>query len=287
MVLVDLDAEIAISNVLTAREVTAFVGTTPCYAREYTLCSPDHYLLGLAITPRPHGAWATYDTVGDKVGMGEVMFFPPGMVQHGSLSPWTGIRKDICCAFPKSRFEKLMTESVEWSEPNLRDSVNLRNPNIRAAIQRIAHEVMQPSLASAVVLDTLASLIAIDLRCHFRRERVLEKPLRCNLSPREMERIDEFVHAHIAQEIYLEDLAGLCELSVRHFSRVFKKATGFTVANYVATKRLEIAKDMLCDAKVPIKRVASRVGFSSVSNFTTAFKRLSGVTPSIFRAHAA
>jgi AraC-like DNA-binding protein len=55
----------------------------------------------------------------------------------------------------------------------------------------------------------------------------------------------------------------------------------------VAKVRFDIAQDMLLHTCTPIKSIAYRVGFTSVSNFTTAFKRASGVTPSIFRYHAA
>jgi AraC family transcriptional regulator len=219
--------------------------------------------------------------------MGEVMVFPPGIVQHGSLMPWTGIRKDFCCVFPKTRFERLMSCPIEWSEPNLRETVNLQSPNIRMAVLRMGREVMWPGFATSVVLDSLASLIAVDLQRHFRRERVLAKPSSRLLRKRDIDQVDEFIRAHLAQEIRVDDLAKIFQLSARHFSRLFKVTTGVTIASYVAKVRFDIAQDMLLHTCTPIKSIAYRVGFTSVSNFTTAFKRASGVTPSIFRYHAA
>jgi AraC family transcriptional regulator len=287
MDLVNFDAEIQMSNVVASQEVTAFVGITPCYEKEYTLYSPNHYLVGLTITPRPEGAWAKYGETKDRIAMGDVVVIPPGIVQHGSLLPWTGIRKDICCLFPKARFEKLMNGPVEWSESNLRESVNLRSPDIRMALQRMGREVMWPGLATSIVMDLSASLIAVDLQRHFRRDRFWGRPISHVLTKRDLDRIDEFIHAHLAEQIYINDLASLCQLSVRHFSRLFKVTTGVTIANYVAKTRLEVAQDMLSNTKTAIKSVATKVGFSSVSNFTTTFKRLSGVTPNIFRFHSA
>ena len=283
MSLVDVGADITMSHVVTSQHVTAFIGATPCYSEEFTVRSPDRYMLGLAITPRPQGAWAKYDVSREKAEMGEIMMYPPDLVQHGSLSPWTGIRKDFCCVFPKAKFESLMLGVIDWSESNLRETVNLRNTNIRFAVQRMGHELLSPGMAAAVVLDSLTALIAVDLSRHFQRDRAAEKRPRHLLAKYEVDKIDAFIHAHSADEIYLSDLAELCQLSVRHFSRIFKATTGFTIANYVASKRLQIAQDMLAHTSVPIKMVASKVGFSSVSNFTNAFKRLSGVTPSNFR----
>lgn len=283
MGLVNLDAEIKMSHAVTAREVTAFVGSTHYYAKEYTLCSPDHYLVGLPITPRPTGAWARYDISKDRIAMGEVMMFPPGIVQHGSLSPWTGVRRDICCAFPKASFERLMGGPVEWSDTNLRETVNLKSPNIRMAVQRMGQEVISPGFATSMVMDSLALLIAVDIARHFRRGCISTKPPGRMLPKREIDKIDEYIRAHVTEDIYLRDLARLGQLSVRHFSRLFKLTTGITIANYVTRKRFEIAQEMLSRTRTPVKSIASLVGFSSVSNFTTAFKRLTGLTPSVFR----
>jgi AraC family transcriptional regulator len=218
--------------------------------------------------------------------MGEVMVFPAGIIQHGSLSPWTGIRKDICCAFPKARFEQLMNGTIEWSETHLRETVNLKSPNIRTAVQRIGQEIVQPGFATSVVLDSLASLIAVDLQRYFHQERRSARAPRQVLPRRDIDRINQYIRAHITEDIALRDLAQLCCLSVRHFTRLFKLTTGLTIANYVINARFEIAQDMLSHTLVPIKSIAPRVGFSNVSNFTTAFKRLCGVTPGVFRHHS-
>ncbi len=287
MDLVNLDADIQMSNAFTASDVTAFVGITRYHGSDYTLCSPDHYLVGLPITPRPRGAWAQYEGSHEKIAMGEVMVFPAGLVQHGSLAPWTGVRRDICCAFPKASFERLMSGCVEWSEANLRECVNLQSSNVRMAVQRMGHEVMWPGFATSIVLDSLAALIAVDIRRYFQRERSCGKSAGHLLSKREVDKIDEYIRANVADEIALKDLARLCGLSDRHFSRLFKLTTGSTIANYVTRTRFEIAQDLLSYTRAPIKSIACKVGFSSVSNFTTAFKRLAGVTPRVFRQYSA
>jgi AraC family transcriptional regulator len=271
------------SNTVTAREVTAFVSTTHCHAKEYTLCSPNHYLVGLSITPHPREAWARYEVSKERIAMGELMIFPAGIVQHGSLLPWKGVRRDICCAFPKASFERLMGGPVEWSETNLRETVNLKNINIRTAVQRMGQEVMAPGFATSLVMDSLASLIAIDLARHFRRERISTKAPNHALPKRDIDKIDDYIRAHVTDDICLNDLAELCQLSVRHFSRLFKLTTGMTTANYVTRTRFEIAQEMLSRTRTPVKAIASLIGFSSVSNFSTAFKRVAGVTPSAFR----
>jgi len=54
--------------------------------------------------------------------------------------------------------------------------------------------------------------------------------------------------------------------------------------NYIVRCRIERAKTLLVEAKLPILDVAFEVGYKSQSHFTTCFGRLAGVTPAAFRA---
>ena len=47
--------------------------------------------------------------------------------------------------------------------------------------------------------------------------------------------------------------------------------------------RMGIAKDLLVNTRLPQKVIASNVGFTTVSSFSSAFRRLTGVTPGAYR----
>jgi AraC family transcriptional regulator len=94
------------------------------------------------------------------------------------------------------------------------------------------------------------------------------------------------VHDSAGADINLTDLARECGVSVRHLSRMFIEATGVTPAVYVANVRIQKAKTALTDGVMPIKQIAHNCGFRSVSAFTAAFRRETGVTPGNYRRFA-
>jgi len=73
-------------------------------------------------------------------------------------------------------------------------------------------------------------------------------------------------------------------MSAYHFARMFKDSTGYSPHQYIVQCRVNRAKELLVDTKLPITDVAFEVGYRTQSHFTTAFGRLAGMTPAAFRA---
>ena len=55
--------------------------------------------------------------------------------------------------------------------------------------------------------------------------------------------------------------------------------------NYMNRQRIEIAKRMLRETNKSIAQISGEVGYLNVSNFNAVFKRMEGVTPSLYRQH--
>jgi len=99
-----------------------------------------------------------------------------------------------------------------------------------------------------------------------------------------LKRVHDHVEENLAGRLSLADLAASAGLSPMHFAAQFRGATGMRPHDYVLHRRIEHAKSMLSDTALPIMAVALRVGFRTAAHFTTAFKRLTGVTPTVWRA---
>lgn len=93
----------------------------------------------------------------------------------------------------------------------------------------------------------------------------------------------EYIRGHYQEQIDLERLAELCQISVPHLVRCFKNYTNCTPHEYLLSYRLRQAKKRLTNSSASIEDIAARCGFNSASHFTRAFRRNSGVTPSEFR----
>ncbi len=82
-----------------------------------------------------------------------------------------------------------------------------------------------------------------------------------------------------AASITLSQLADDCGISPRHLMRSFKAATGITVGAYLTEARISRAGDLLTVSAMPIKQIAHHCGFQSAAAFSTAYKRMTGMTP--------
>jgi AraC family transcriptional regulator len=82
-------------------------------------------------------------------------------------------------------------------------------------------------------------------------------------------------------------MAVAARLSVYHFARQFKAATGLPPYQYVILRRVERAKQLLqADGDLSLAEVAADAGLSDQSQFGQHFKRTVGVTPGQFRVSA-
>ena len=94
-----------------------------------------------------------------------------------------------------------------------------------------------------------------------------------------------FIRDHPRENISMKEMAGLCHLSPSYFSRLFNREPGETFVNYVNRQKIELAKEQLRGTSKSVAQIAGDVGYLNVSNFIAVFKRMEGVTPSIYRQH--
>ncbi|NND81046.1 MAG: helix-turn-helix domain-containing protein [Gammaproteobacteria bacterium] len=81
----------------------------------------------------------------------------------------------------------------------------------------------------------------------------------------------------------MRKVAKLFGMSQRNFTRRFKQATDMTPVQYLQSRRLAAAKDLLQNSNLSIKEIAYRVGYVDVSYFTKIFKQYASVTPKEYR----
>lgn len=98
-----------------------------------------------------------------------------------------------------------------------------------------------------------------------------------------LRRVIEFIDANLDEDLGLNEIAAVAELSPFHFSRAFRKSTGKTPQQYLTHQRLERAKELLARPDVSIVEVSLRTGFKNQSHFTTLFRKYTNFTPKIWR----
>lgn len=92
-----------------------------------------------------------------------------------------------------------------------------------------------------------------------------------------------YIDEHPGSPLGLAQLAKQASVTPAHFSRAFKKLTGLNVTEYVTTKRIIRAKDLLIETDANISDIAERCGFESLPHFHRMFKKLTGMTPAHYK----
>ena len=59
---------------------------------------------------------------------------------------------------------------------------------------------------------------------------------------------------------------------------------GESFVNYISSRRIQLAKELLQETGKSITQIADEVGYDNISHFTAVFKRTEGITPSAYRA---
>lgn len=92
-----------------------------------------------------------------------------------------------------------------------------------------------------------------------------------------------YMRLHYRDKLMLSDIASYASMSQYHFSRMFKKETGYSPYEYLTMIRLNKAKTLLKTTNLNIKEIANEVGYNNESNFIINFKEHTKMTPAEFR----
>jgi len=87
----------------------------------------------------------------------------------------------------------------------------------------------------------------------------------------------------VGSGLNVEAVAGLLDVNVRTLQRMLL-AEGLTFRELAEQARCEVARELLADTSISISSVGQQLGYSEPTNFTRAFRRMTGRTPTQFRA---
>lgn len=202
------------------------------------------------------------------------------------------------------------TNSSFFKETNSRYRMLFVSPALfsRAADDVAGRETALPFFPAPILLDL--SLAQLFLRLHRTLEegggaslleqeslllwalaRLIAQHARSEPEPRRagrpsgaaLDRAHEYLRAHCAENVSLEELARVAQLSPYHLSRAFRQRFGMPPHAYQIQARIEQAKRLLTAGHSP-PVVALETGFYDQSHFGRHFRRLVSVTPGVYAA---
>jgi transcriptional regulator GlxA family with amidase domain len=96
--------------------------------------------------------------------------------------------------------------------------------------------------------------------------------------------LHDWISEHLASDLSLSVLADQAGMSERTFSRRYAQATGHTPARAIELIRVEAARRLLSESRLPVKRIAQLCGFGSEETLRRSLLRLLSVTPQDYRS---
>ncbi len=167
----------------------------------------------------------------------------------------------------------------------VREEEILKHPWLKSTLDQLSSEFMSQQPGAELVVNKLTEVVLIELiRINFGRDN--KSPFIRALSDNQISRALQQLHNNPHIGWTLEKLARNVGMSRAAFSKRFKELVGQPMFEYLTVLRVQRAKELLQETKLPLYEVASRVGYESDLAFTKTFKKHTGTTPTRFRKKA-
>ncbi|MBR6286959.1 MAG: helix-turn-helix domain-containing protein [Bacteroidaceae bacterium] len=103
------------------------------------------------------------------------------------------------------------------------------------------------------------------------------------IASRRIQILKDYIDTHYSEEIRMETLSELVNMTPNALSRFFKQRTNRSISNYINEVRIGQAAMLLFETTMTIVEISYKCGFNTISNFNRTFKNVKGLTPTEFR----
>lgn len=213
----------------------------------------------------------------ERRGSGDVAIIPAGIIHSCS---W-----DTPAQFVVLAIEPTLLKQVgqDWVNP---DQIELQpqfmsesDTFIQNILLTLKSEAEIGGIGSHLLIDSLKTALAVQLLRNYCVTRPKLSSYSNGLSQVTLTLVKEYINEHLHQDLKLDEIAAIAQLSPYHFLRLFKQSMGITPHQYILQCRLSYAKNLLQHSNLSIAEIAVRTGFCDQSHLTRHFKRIMGVTP--------
>lgn len=96
--------------------------------------------------------------------------------------------------------------------------------------------------------------------------------------------IVDYISWHAQDNLRVSEIAAYFGYNEKYLTTFFKKYAGITLKQHILQTKMELAKSALSETTQAISQIAFGLGFSDAHNFSNAFHKITGLSPSEYRA---
>jgi AraC family transcriptional regulator len=250
---------------------------------EYGVRSPFHILIAAERAERDHGETVVKGLQKStrREFSRKLSFIPAGHCFHGWQDPRVLMRSTYLYIDPAG---PLVDPELRFSEIEFKPRLFFFDRNIWETALKLKMQVENP--VSSGYAEALGLVLAHEL-VQMHRGASIVSVWRGGLAGWQKKKVFDYIEDHLDEEISLQQLAEIAQLSRYHFARAFKHSFGIPPHRYHMSRRMERAKALLEVPARSVTEVGLMLGFAETSSFTTSFRRSVGLTPSDYRRSVA
>lgn len=213
----------------------------------------------------------------ERRSSGDIAIIPAGITHSCS---W-----DTPAQFIVLAIEPILLQNIgqDWVNPDRIELQSRFMSESDAFIQNILltlkAEAEIGGIGSHLLIDSLKIALAVHLLRNYCVTRPNLSSYSNGLSQAKLTLVKDYINSRLHQDLKLDEIAAIAQISPYHFLRLFKQSTGTTPHQYILQCRLNQAKSLLKYSDLSIVEIATRTGFCDQSHLTRYFKRILGVTP--------
>lgn len=226
--------------------------------------------------PSPGERWLDGKLSLERRQQGDIAIIPADVAQRCT---WTTTAEFAILAIPPALLKQVGQDWVNADRIELIPRfMSEQDALLQGIFSAVKDELESGKIGGNLLIDSLKTTLAIHLLRNYCTTQ--PKPSSADgLSSSTLQRVTEYVHEYLNQDIKLIELAAIAQISPYHFLRLFKQKTGVTPHQYILQQRIKQAKHLLQHSELSIADIATRVGFCDQSHLTRCFKRIVGMTP--------
>jgi AraC-like DNA-binding protein len=183
------------------------------------------------------------------------------------------IRDDLSCQELNTCFQKANDRSF-----NLVRADSALQERLKDLLPEIEQTLQNKHFGDTVLRDALFTQFMIYInRIFLRTSSSPDK--KTYSSDTQVEQLLKYINRNLSENLSIDQLAERFFLSKYHMMRKFKNETGYTIHNYITSKRLLMARSLISQG-IPVMKAALASGFRDYTTFVRAYKKQFGKAPS-------